>query len=56
MKIFVLFLKGMSVFQIYDFRPDGVYVPVRYYMETGKRAVVLVGMVHVGEKSYTISN
>lgn len=40
------------MFRIYDLRSDGVYIPIRYYAKQNGRAAVLVGMLHVGERSY----
>ena len=40
--------------QIYDVRPDGVYVPVRRYQHARKikMEVVLAGVLHTGEKKF----
>lgn len=38
--------------RIYDMRNDGVYLPVRYYTNLDKKSVVLVGVVHEGERIY----
>ena len=38
--------------KMYDWRPDGVYLPIRYYTHPNKTSIVLVASIHEGEKDF----